>query len=176
MKYYNPDDAPKPFKRPSKKPQPTRLRKGVSPGTILILLSGRFKGRRVVCLKRLESGLLLISGPYKVNGVPLRRVNQAYVQPTSTKVDVSSVNVDDINDAYFAKNVAKKPLSRDTTWASIENTLSAEEEKRIQDKKERQAKADKQLVAAVNATPMLKKYLSRRFSLRNNMLPHELSF
>lgn len=27
-------------------------------------------------------------GPYKVNGVNLRRVNQAYVISTSTKVDV----------------------------------------------------------------------------------------
>lgn len=47
-------------------------------------------------------------GPFKVNGVPLRRVNQSYVIGTSTKVDISGVNVDKFDDKYFKKEAKKK--------------------------------------------------------------------
>jgi ribosomal protein L14E/L6E/L27E len=51
------------------------------------------------------------AGPFAVNGVPVRRVNQAYVIATKTKVDISAVNAAKFDDAYFkrpVKAVAKK--------------------------------------------------------------------
>lgn len=53
-------------------------------------------------------GSTYISGPFKINGVPLRRVNQSYVIATSTKVDISGVNLDKFDDKFFAKEAQKK--------------------------------------------------------------------
>merc|ERR1719261_2381325 len=66
------------------------------------------KGNRVVVLKQLDSGLLLVTGPYKVNGVPLRRMNQAYTIATSTRISVDGVDVSGVDDAFFARANAGK--------------------------------------------------------------------
>ena len=77
-------------------------------GAILILLSGPHRGKRVVCLGVLPSGLVLITGPFALNGCPVRRVNQTYVIVTSTKVDVSKVDTSAFTDAFFAKDAGAK--------------------------------------------------------------------
>jgi large subunit ribosomal protein L6e len=80
----------------------------------VILLAGRFRGKRVVLLKHLPQGVLLVTGPFKVNGVPLRRVNARYVIATSTSVDLKGIDskvLDKVSeDGYFTKDkAAHKP-------------------------------------------------------------------
>jgi large subunit ribosomal protein L6e len=91
--FYPADDAKFPLKRAAVVKNQTKLRASITPGTILILLAGHFKGKRVIFLRQLDSGLLLVCGPYGVNGVPVKRVNQCYVIATSTKIDVAGVRV-----------------------------------------------------------------------------------
>ena len=174
--YYNPDDVKPRRVNPAKSPKPTKLRSNITPGTVLIILAGRFKGRRVVFLKQLPSGLLLVTGPYKVNGVPLRRVNQAYVIGTSTKVNLDGVKVDDINDATFARNKAKKQQKDGGMFFERSNELTDEDRARLSEKKNRQVALDKALLANIKKVQLLSKYLSNRFSLRKGQRPHEMRF
>merc|ERR1712127_270676 len=133
------------------------------------LLAGRFRGKRVVCLKSLESGLLLVSGPYQVNGVPLRRVAATYVIATSTKVDVSKVDVKSYDDKYFARaeeSLKGELFEGDAPKAAI-----------VSDKRKADQKAvDDALMKAVGAVPMLDIYLKAKFSLKGNDKPHKMVF
>lgn len=54
-----------------------------------------------------------LAGPYQVNGVPLRRVNQAYVIATSMKVDLSKVTIPVQDDSYFKRVSAAKKTEED---------------------------------------------------------------
>ena len=87
--------------------KPAKPRATLQPGAILILLAGRFRGKRVVLLKHLSQGVLLVTGPFKVNGVPLRRVNARYVIATSGKVELKGVDEKTVEkvagDGYFTR-------------------------------------------------------------------------
>eukprot|EP00931_Biecheleriopsis_adriatica_P042822 TRINITY_DN2442_c1_g1_i7.p2 TRINITY_DN2442_c1_g1~~TRINITY_DN2442_c1_g1_i7.p2 ORF type:complete len:182 (+),score=74.90 TRINITY_DN2442_c1_g1_i7:83-628(+) len=147
------------------------LKKNITPGSVLILLAGRFRGRRVVFLKQLESGLLLVTGPYAINGVPLRRVNQRYCIATSTKVDLKGADYKSVDDKYFARTADKKKAGK-----SEEGFFSADKAKSemSQEKKDGQKKMEESIVKGLAAD--MKSYLKARFSLTANMYPHELKF
>ncbi|KAI9001065.1 ribosomal protein L6e-domain-containing protein [Trametes punicea] len=173
-RFYPAEDVRQP-KKSRKSPKPAKLRSSITPGTVLILLAGRFRGKRVVFLKQLASGLLLVTGPYKVNGVPLRRVNQAYVIATSTKVDLGDFKVDEkINDAYFAKPATKGARSAEEEFFS--EGKPKEKQPFPESKAADQKAVDAAVIAAIKKSDNLQKYIKASFGLSKGQFPHQMIF
>uniref|UniRef100_A0A061RIH8 60S ribosomal protein L6 n=1 Tax=Tetraselmis sp. GSL018 TaxID=582737 RepID=A0A061RIH8_9CHLO len=169
LRFYPADDEKKPKPRRFVR-RPTKLRASITPGTVLILLAGHFKGKRVVFLKQLESGLLLVTGPFNVNGVPLRRVDQSYVIATSTKLDVSAVDVSKFDDKYFKAEAKGKKEKSEEEFFSQEPTKKELPAEYIENQKAVDAAFAKILDEDMTA------YLKNRFTLRDGMKPHLMKF
>jgi large subunit ribosomal protein L6e len=162
-KYYPADDVVQ-----KKGPTPVRnapkLKKPLVAGQVVILVAGRFAGKRVVYLKQLASGLLLVTGPYNVNGVPLRRVNQKYVIASSTKVSVAGVDASKIDDKFFAREKAAKGADASAKTKTSPARQAA------------QTAIDTALKANIAKEEQLEAYLKSKFSLKTGERPHALKF
>ena len=170
--WYPVSDLKAHFKRKCKVPKPTHISAPLVPGQVVILLSGRFRGRRVVFLKKLEeSGLLLVTGPYKYNGVPLKRVNAAYVLPTNTKLKVDGKVGEKINDEFFKKVDIERKSEKD--FLADEKT---KKERVTKERTDAQNEVDTEVKKAVDEVPMMKEYLRNRFALKNGDKPHLMKF
>ncbi|KNC85318.1 large subunit ribosomal protein L6e [Sphaeroforma arctica JP610] len=172
-RFYATEDTPRPLVN-RKHAKAAKLRASITPGTVLICLSGPNRGKRVVFLKQLASGLLLVTGPFKINGVPLRRINQAYVIATSTSIDISGVSVaDKFDDAYFARpSTGATEKSEKKFFATGDKEKKAPAASRVSDQKE----VDSAIISAIAKEPMMKSYLAATFSLKKGQYPHLMKF
>lgn len=132
----------------------------------------------MVLLKHLPEGVLLVTGPYKVNGVPLRRVNARYVIATSAKVDIKGVDEGVVDKAakigYFTAQKAAQKKGEEAFFAQGD----AKPEKKTMDsgRVEDQKAVDKALLGTIRKEPHLVEYLASSFSLRKGDRPHEMVF
>jgi large subunit ribosomal protein L6e len=167
-RFYPADDEKTPLNR-NFTPGTAKLRSSITPGTVLIVLAGPYKGRRVVFLKQLPSGLLLVTGPYELNGCPLRRMNQAYVIATSTKLDVAAA-VPDVDDSFFKRpKKTRRAKGEDGFFDNSASKATVSDERKAM-----QATVDGSILGGLDDD--VKAYLQARFSLSSGDRPHEMSF
>ena len=148
-------------------------------------------------LKALDQGVLLVTGPFKINGVPLRRVNARYVIATSLKVDLAGIDEAKINEIaqpkYFTAEKAKEKAGEEAFFKQGEKpqvgacamgveSFETEANKLVQKKEVSSTRVadqkaiDKALIANIKKVDMLASYLASSFSLRKGDKPHEMKW
>ncbi|KIY02176.1 uncharacterized protein Z520_02314 [Fonsecaea multimorphosa CBS 102226] len=176
-KWYPAYDEPQ-RRKARKTLHPAKPRAALQPGAVLILLAGRFRGKRVILLKTLKEGALLVTGPFKINGVPLRRVNSRYVIATSTKVDISGLDQSTLDKIaspeYFARE--KKSRKQKGEEAFLKQGEKPEKKAPASQRAADQKTIDKPILSAIKNEEFLASYLKSSFSLRHGQKPHEMAF
>ncbi|KAL7677142.1 hypothetical protein ACOME3_003387 [Neoechinorhynchus agilis] len=178
-----------------------KLKKSLVSGTVCIVLAGCQVGKRVVFLKQMErSGLALVTGPYRLNGCPLRRVNQNHLLATDTRIKLDDIKLPEtVNDDMFARHDKKqkelrrknrKKFDRSSNQKKVVESVFGEgsegavhvkfrlpddvRQKRMVVQKE----VDKQVLDALTKQygNVMKGYLASKFHIDNGVYPHRLKF
>jgi len=162
-------------------------RRTVAPGTVAIMLAGRFRGRHCVVLKAIGTdGTLAVSGPFKYNGIPLRRVNKRYVIATSTKVNLSGVDaklLEKVDAKLFARKLREKKAKSAAGFlgkkASKAAAASAGKKKIPDERVALQKQVDAGIIASIKKdanAKVLPGYLRSVFCVKPGDVPHRMKF
>lgn len=159
-----------------------KLRKSLTPGTVVIMVGTHHQCKKAVFLKQLKrSGLCLVSGPWYLNGVPVRRIDQRFLIATSIKLNLNpKFKVPAcVDDSFFKKpRIVKKKVKQgeDATFKTKKVTVK---------RRPNPARAyvqkyvDTELMNAIRKhkeTGPLKKYLKQDFGLMGRRYAHHLKF
>ena len=137
----------------------------------------------------------MVTGPFKVNGVPLRRVNARYVIATSLKVELKGLDsktIDKVSEkGYFTEGKSKDKKGEEAFFkqgekpevsilslhTDIHGLMGCLQKKKISSTRaEHQKSVDKALLSTIKKESHLFEYLQSSFSLRNGDRPHEMKW
>lgn len=124
--------------------------------------------------------MLLVTGPFKVNGVPLRRVNSRYVIATKTSVPLDGIDqgtLDRVGGAdYFKRDrKADKKGSEEAFFKQLQGEKVQKKEV-SKTRAEDQKNVDDALLKTIRKERFLNEYLKAQFALRSGDRPHEMVF
>merc|ERR1712183_191386 len=160
----------------------TKLRKTFTPGTVCIIVAGRHRAKKCVFLKQFKrSGLLLVTGPHRYNGVPLRRIDQKHVIATSQKLPLGhSFKVPGHVDDFFFKRArgTKKNVTTKAKDAVLKK--SAKKDKKVDlVRRKAQNAIDNAVSKGLKSHPdgkLMRVYMRRLFTLNGDRFAHNLKF
>merc|ERR1711972_865738 len=105
----------------------------------------------------------------------LRRVNQAYVISTSTKLDLNNIDLTKYDDFILKNNYSYQSRKNDSFFWCKSKLIESKNIKNSQFK-EIQKSIDKALIERIKLVPYLKNYISTLFTLKKNARPHLMNF
>merc|ERR1712232_1237250 len=118
-----------------------------------------------------KTGTLVVTGPYKVNGVPIRRVDPAYVIATSQKLELKTVDTSALTSQFFARPKRAYKKGEAEFFARPEKQDLPKEKIAVQ------AKIDDPLIKVIQAAGKdVQSYLQSTFSLQDRDMPHRMKF
>jgi large subunit ribosomal protein L6e len=126
------------------------------PGTILIILTGRNRGKRVVFLMQLSSGLLLVTGHLSLNWVPLCCIEQ-----TRNLSSAAWKSPNTLLTLQEEAEEAQAPGRRGLRHREKEKYEITEQSKIDQ------KTVDRQILPKIKAIPQLQGYMRSVFALTN---------
>ena len=127
-------------------------------------------------LKQLDSGLLLVTGPYSVNKVPLRRVDQTSVIATSTKLKFTMPDLSACTDKEFSAKDSKKTRTAALKSAGKDKFFETAKSTAVVSKERTALQTAVDSAVTKGLTADVTAYLKSKFKLSQGQRPHEMAF